>query len=136
MRERFAAVVAGTGMLITGCSAETGGQPSGQDQPSQGELQVTAETPFFPESFSPRVRPVELKVGERVMGICLVRTSEESATIATGFMRVRWHLQVGEVPTLLGQNDTFKDHTEKDLAEKYPRCDEKGDKRDDNARAA
>lgn len=127
MKERFIATTAGIGMLTAGCNLE----PQ-NPTPPVGELVVAHDTTFTELSHPGETRSSaeSLAIGARALGICIEFTRAESATINSGIIRVQYGDQIGRVPTFAKPEsgdelvDTFKDKTEQDLVNEYPRCDE------------
>ena len=127
MRERIIATTAGIGMLAAGCGLE----PQ-NPTPPVGELVVAHRTTFTEMEQAGEIRPPSqpLEVGARALGMCIEFTRKESATINSGIIRVQYGDQIGRIPTYAkpesGEElvDTFKDKTEHDLVNEYPRCEE------------
>lgn len=130
MKEQLTALAA-TGVLATGvgCSTESQNSQEPTPTPPHKTLEVAQEVEFWSatEVFQPGPDR-ELKIGEKVVGICVLHLSGESQKLSEGVMTVLREDELVSTPTYSYINgrdrNTFEGYSEVDLSREFPRCED------------
>lgn len=145
MRRLEKVIAAGTAVaaLSAGCSAGIEGTPRSV---SYGNLELAYDIHFKPitsDGELDRTREsMLLRVGTKVVGICVEYTSSQSATVNTGRIRVEHAMQLGAMHTIARREPngallgTFVGNDEDALVRKFGYCGVAGQTETRRARAA
>ena len=125
-KDRIIAYSVGAAMVTSACSSTVEGIP--HPESSWGELEIQESVDALSAPGLSGEKQIRLKVGERVVGVCLAYPSWESATIASGFMKVEHSDKQYYVPTIAGYANNAPQNTfqvpEDVLVESYLRCND------------
>lgn len=121
-KEHIAMFGLGIALTASACSTEVGGEAQPKESYGELEIQHPVDAKSFPGMGGKQ--EMHLKIGERVVGVCLVFPSWEAAVTETGFMKVAYKNREYYVQTLVKNNEPTFQVSESVLNERYLRCND------------